>query len=94
MANTKIFELDSQIFTSDLTDEEMVNISGGALAPTCLDVDPKGRSAYVTNECGSRQRVKLVFAFGRDSECIQLEPGGSSGWKSGIFAQFDRLETC
>lgn len=94
MANTKIFDLDSQIFTSDLTDEEMVNISGGVLAPTCLDVYTVGTSAFVTNNCDSRQRAKVVWAFGRDSKCTQLEPGYRFGHQSGIAAKFDRLEAC
>ncbi|MCC5653030.1 hypothetical protein LC609_25150 [Nostoc sp. XA013] len=98
MANTKIFDLDSLIFTSDLSDEEMVNISGGVLAPTCIDVSLSKSGIYpradVINNCSSRQRVKTIWAFGRDSQCNQLEPGGSAWSESGAFAQFDRLEAC
>lgn len=71
------------------------DVIGGALAPTCVSVRSSGNSATATNNCGTRQRVKIVFAFGRDSDCEQLEDGESTGrWTSGIFANFDRLESC
>lgn len=68
-------------------------------APNCVKVIDRwrdGTSPHVAirNDCRSSQRVKVIWAYGSDSECIQLVRGRAVQHGSGAFASFDGIARC
>lgn len=68
------------------------------IAPNCLrtDLDDSGYTDHlrVTNECKSRQRVKVVLAYARDSSCVSIPRGYYVDFSWNYPGRFDRLESC
>ena len=53
------------------------------------------RRAIVTNNCGDRQRVKVIWAFAPDSACTTLGPRESFSSRAvGRQSRFDGLRRC
>lgn len=59
-------------------------MSGPAIAqppPSCVDASVISGGDYgtvqVTNNCSTTQRVKVLIAYGPDSECFIIEPAGT-----------------
>lgn len=53
-----------------------------AAVPSCVDSrydNPFGpyQDVYVTNDCPVTQRVKVIWAFARDSRCYPIAPGST-----------------
>lgn len=91
--------------------QEVDSPSGDAgvadLAPTCVErtyhdhgTPPGGRKeVHLLNTCGRTMYVKVIVAYGPDSECIRMD--NLSGW---VFwwqigwpydaSRFDRLDLC
>jgi hypothetical protein len=81
--------------------QEQVQVRGGnatlALAPGCVHrwYEEHWYAFHVhgQNNCGNRQYVKVIIAFGPDSGCMGLDPG-QSFTHSFQFGRFDRLDSC
>ncbi len=76
----------------------MVPPSFAAPAPTCVSArrttSGLNQTVRVTNGCNTTQRVKVLWAFGPDSACNTLAPGGSFSSTRGRLPRFDGLEKC
>jgi len=71
--------------------------ASAAPAPSCIDVTTESSgwpSATITNGCSGTQRVKVVWAYGPDSECVVLGAGRGHTDETGVAGKFDGLEAC
>jgi hypothetical protein len=66
--------------------------------PNCvnwrLDAGGVRDNLWVTNRCGSTQRVKVIIANGNDFSCVSYRPGDQWHFQWGWPSRFDRLERC
>jgi hypothetical protein len=71
--------------------------------PTCVKARPEepgyySQTIHVDNECTDDQRVKVIMAFGPDSECMVIAPNTTSTYKATRYhmpdTRFDGLARC
>lgn len=69
-----------------------------ASVPTCVDpkLDDSGPidHLWVTNKCGSTQRVKVIIANGNDFSCVSYSPGERWHFQWSLPGRFDGLSEC
>lgn len=74
--------------------------SAASSAPSCVKVQKLGRDwagfpgVKVTNNCSTTKRVKVVWAYAPDSECIILAKGKSKTHRTGVAGKFDGVFSC
>ncbi|WP_394840943.1 hypothetical protein LZC95_28190 [Pendulispora brunnea] len=76
------------------TDEDS-DMSAMAGAPGCVERSMLAqRSLYVHNNCGNRQRVKVIIRTGPDSDCFAIDPNQTKVVNWAWPGTFDRLDSC
>ncbi|WP_394830267.1 hypothetical protein LVJ94_27540 [Pendulispora rubella] len=64
-------------------------------APACVERTMLAqRSLYVHNNCGNRQRVKVIIRTGPDSDCFSIDPNQTKVVNWAWPGTFDRLDSC
>jgi hypothetical protein len=79
---------------SDAADDELGTL-GQALAPICaVPTVTSGGGITVNNFCGFDVRIKVIWGFAPDSECIHLFVDDSHHFNKPLGARFDGLDNC
>ncbi|AUX22390.1 uncharacterized protein SOCEGT47_028910 [Sorangium cellulosum] len=69
-----------------------------ASAPSCIttwvDDGSLTDTAYARNDCGSQQRIKILWAFDTDGPCTTVSPGGTIWSRRAYPARFDGVDSC
>jgi hypothetical protein len=67
-------------------------------APSCIttwvDDGSLTDTAYARNDCGSQQRIKILWAFDTDGPCTTVSPGGTIWSRRAYPARFDGVDSC
>lgn len=84
-------------------EEAQATIAAADPAPQCVDAFSHehtfSKDVHLHNQCNSRIRVKVIVAFGPDSDCKNLAKGGTAthswwvGWPY-FASRFDALVKC
>jgi hypothetical protein len=76
------------------TDPDAATMALRASPPSCVSIYSQGSSdMYVYNGCSTQQRVKVIIAFGWDTPCVAINPGGY-GYYDWTIGRFDGLAAC
>ena len=84
--------------TSQVGGSEASATSVVSSVPRCvtwyLDASGVRDHLWVTNQCKSTQRVKVIIAKGDDFSCVSYRPGDTHHYWWSYPGRFDRLERC
>jgi len=74
------------------------NAAAARSVPKCVTwrLDSSGFKdhLWVTNQCRSTQRIKVIIAKGDDFSCISYRPGAQWHYEWSYPGRFDRLDRC
>lgn len=96
--DTVPLSVDPDGFLPDTTKGGISFFSASSPVATCVNVQPSADNVKVTNNCPGKQGIKVLIAFGKDSECVYLKPHATHDHHFGSWfnhrARFDGVVSC
>ena len=96
--DTVPLSVDPDGFLPHTAEGEISFFSASSPVATCINVQPSADNVKVTNNCPGKQGIKVLIAFGQDSECVYLAPHATHDHHFGSWwnlkARFDGVVSC